>query len=211
MVERALYDLFRDRLLEAPAQISAVPSGPAPVSDYDMDPGVREALPMNRRLRPAAVLVPIIQHPAPTVLLTQRTDHLNHHAGQVSFPGGRVEPGDMSPIDTALRETEEEVGLDRSFIDVVGALDTYETGTGFSITPIVGVVRTGFDLTLQEEEVAEAFEVPLDFILDRNNHQMDSGEWKGRVRHYHVIPYRHYHIWGATAGMLVNLHNKLKD
>ena len=209
MKNPSMMDLFRTRLLDPPVN-GAAPNHPAPVSDYDMDPGAREALPLNRPLRSAAVLVPIIQRPDPTVLLTQRADHLNHHAGQVSFPGGRVEEADTGPVDTALRETEEEVGLSRSFVDVVGALDTYETGTGFSITPIVGFVRTGFDLVLQEEEVAEAFEVPLDFILDQNNHQLNSGEWKGRVRHYHVIPYRDYHIWGATAGMLVNLHNKLK-
>ena len=208
MTDPSILDLFRTRLLDPPANGGGL-DHPAPVSDYDMNPEVRETLSPNRRLRPAAVLVPIIRRPAPTVLLTQRADHLNHHAGQVSFPGGRVEAADTGPVDTALRETEEEVGLHRSFVDVVGALDTYETGTGFSITPIVGFVRTGFDLILQEEEVAEAFEVPLDFILDQNNHQLNSGEWQGRVRHYHVIPYRDYHIWGATAGMLVNLHNKL--
>ena len=201
-------DLFKERLLEVPE----FHGGNAPVSDYDMDPEVRQALPTNRLLRAAAVLVPIVEHAhGRTILLTQRADHLNHHAGQVSFPGGRVEEQDTGPVDTALRETEEEVGLHRSFVDVVGALDTYETGTGFSVTPIVGLVRPGFDLIIQEDEVAEAFEVPLDVVLDPANHELDSGEWQGQVRHYHVIPYRHYHIWGATAGMLVNLYNRLKD
>lgn len=201
-----LHDLFRGRLLEIPAV-----SGLAAVaSDYDLTPDIRAALPPDRPLRLAAVLVPVIDREGgATVLLTQRTDHLSSHAGQVAFPGGRVDDTDKGPVDTALRETEEEIGLDRSFIDVIGALDTYETGTGFSITPIVGVVRPGFTLTLQADEVAQVFEVPLDFFLDPSNHQRESREWRGAMRHYYVMPYDGHHIWGATAGMLVNLYNKL--
>lgn len=202
-----LHDLFKDRLLDIPAV-----SGLAAVaSDYDLTPDIRAALPPDRPLRLAAVLVPVIDREGgATVLLTQRTDHLSNHAGQVAFPGGRVDDTDTGPVDTALRETEEEIGLDRSFIDVIGALDTYETGTGFSITPIVGVVRPGFTLTLQADEVAQVFEVPLDFFLDPSNHQRESREWRGAMRHYYVMPYDGHHIWGATAGMLVNLYNKLK-
>jgi 8-oxo-dGTP pyrophosphatase MutT (NUDIX family) len=202
-----LHDLFKDRLLDIPAV-----SGLAAVaSDYDLTPDIRAALPPDRPLRLAAVLVPVIDREGgATVLLTQRTDHLSTHAGQVAFPGGRVDDVDTGPVDTALRETEEEIGLDRSFIDVIGALDTYETGTGFSITPIVGVVRPGFTLTLQADEVAQVFEVPLDFFLDPSNHQRESREWRGAMRHYYVMPYDGHHIWGATAGMLVNLYNKLK-
>ena len=201
-----LHDLFNGRLLDIPAV-----SGHAVTSDYDLTPEIRAALPPDRTLRLAAVLVPVIDREGgATVLLTQRTDHLSSHAGQVAFPGGRVDDTDMGPVDTALRETEEEIGLDRSFIDVIGALDTYETGTGFSITPIVGLVRPGFTLTLQADEVAQVFEVPLDFFLDPANHQRESREWRGAMRHYYVMPYDGHHIWGATAGMLVNLYNKLK-
>jgi 8-oxo-dGTP pyrophosphatase MutT (NUDIX family) len=198
--------LFRDRLLEVPA----APVLEAVTGDYKLNPEVRAALPPDRRLRAAAVLVPVVEHASgPTVLLTTRADHLSNHAGQVSFPGGRAEEHDDGPVDTALRETEEEIGLDRAFIDVVGALDVYETGTGFSITPIVGLVRPGFSLTLQEEEVANVFEVPLDFFLDPVNHQRESRMWRGSLRHYYVMPYDGHHIWGATAGMLVNLYEKL--
>jgi 8-oxo-dGTP pyrophosphatase MutT (NUDIX family) len=202
-----LRDLFTGRLLDVPTSSETY----APASDYDLTPHIRAALPPDRALRPAAVLVPIVDREAgPTVLLTQRTDHLSSHAGQVAFPGGRVDDTDNGPVDTALRETWEEIGLDRSFIEVIGALDTYETGTGFSISPIVGLVRPGFTLTLQPDEVALAFEVPLDFFLDPANHRRESREWRGAMRHYYVMPYGGHHIWGATAGMLVNLYNKLK-
>jgi len=167
-------------------------------------------LPKDKKLNAAAVLVPIVEHSVgPTVLLTQRTKHLRSHPGQVSFPGGRVEKEDKGPVDTALRETEEEIGLHRSKVEIMGALDVYETGTGFVITPIVGIVTPGFKLELDSFEVAEAFEVPLDFFLDPANHTMDSAEWQGATRHYYDMPYEGYRIWGATAGMLVNLHNKL--
>ncbi|MEN3974645.1 CoA pyrophosphatase [Emcibacter sp. SYSU 3D8] len=202
-----LHELFHGRLLDVPS----VPGLHAPASDYDLTPDIRAGLPPDRKLRPAAVLVPVIDRDGgATVLLTLRTDHLSSHPGQVAFPGGRVDDTDRDPVDTALRETWEEIGLDRSFIDIVGALDTYETGTGFSITPVVGLVRPGFSLTLQVDEVAQVFEVPLDFFLDPANHQRESREWRGAMRHYYVMPYDGHHIWGATAGILVNLYNKLK-
>ncbi|MFN3232749.1 MAG: CoA pyrophosphatase [Alphaproteobacteria bacterium] len=201
-----MLDHIRSRLDAIPEEASLAPT----IGDSRMDPKQPSPWMHGKPLRPAAVLVPIVLRPAGhTVLLTERTDHLNHHAGQVSFPGGRVEPEDTGPVDTALRETEEEIGLDRGFVDIAGALDVYETGTGFSITPIVGFVREGFDLTLDAFEVAEAFEVPLDFFLDPANHTRESREWQGRLRHYYVMPYDGHHIWGATAGMLVNLYQKL--
>mgnify|MGYP001277496047 CR=1 FL=1 len=179
------------------------------VSDYDLNPGSRIDG-VRGKLLPAAVLVPIVERDAcVTVLLTQRTKHLSHHAGQISFPGGRVEPRDQGAVDTALRETEEEVGLDRAYVDVVGCLDIYETVTGFSITPVVGFVREGFTLTIDQQEVSEAFEVPLDFVLDPSNHQQHSREFKGARRYYYAMPYQHRYIWGATAGMLVNLSKRL--
>lgn len=166
--------------------------------------------PSGKNLRDAAVLVPIIERAeGPTVLLTLRSDHLSSHAGEVSFPGGRVEAHDKSMIDTALRETEEEVGLARDFITVWGTLEPFWTGTGFSIVPVVAHVREGFTLTIDKGEVAEAFEVPLDFLMDPKNHARHSAHWNGRERSYYAMPYGDYYIWGATAGMLVNLYNRL--
>jgi 8-oxo-dGTP pyrophosphatase MutT (NUDIX family) len=160
-----------------------------------------------QRLTLAAVLVPIIERPEGlTVLLTQRTAHLNDHAGQVSFPGGRCEAEDPTPVFTALRETEEEIGLDRSRIEVLGLLPEYRTGTGFSVTPVVGLVRPPFSLSPDSFEVAEVFETPLSFLLDPANHQRHSMEIGGVMRHYYAMPYEGYFIWGATAGMLVSLY-----
>lgn len=157
-------------------------------------------------LRPAAVLVPIVlREPEPTVLLTRRTDHLHHHPGQVSFPGGRVEDEDASPIDTALRETEEEISLHRAHVELLGCLPQYQTGTGFDITPVVGLVTPPFELQIDPFEVAEVFEVPLSFLLDESNHQRHSAVIRGVQREYYAMPYGEYFIWGATAGMLVSL------
>jgi 8-oxo-dGTP pyrophosphatase MutT (NUDIX family) len=157
-------------------------------------------------LTPAAVLVPLVERAGGfTVLLTQRTAHLTAHAGQISFPGGRIEATDRDPIDAALRETEEEVGLPRGHVETIGRLDTYVTGTGFTITPIVGFISAPYPMKPDPFEVAEVFEVPLSFVLDPRNHQTQSREAKGRVRTFFVLPYEHRYIWGATAGMLVNL------
>ena len=161
-------------------------------------------------LTPAAVLFPIVLRGAGhTVLLTQRTAHLRDHAGQISFPGGRVEAADASPVETALRETEEEIGLDRRHVDVLGFLPQYRTGTGFSVTPVVGLVHPPFELKLDAFEVAEAFEVPLDFLLDPGNHQRHSMHYRGALRHFHAMPYQDYFIWGATAGMIRSLTERL--
>lgn len=166
---------------------------------------------MPERLTPAAVLVPVIERPQGlTVLFTQRTAHLNDHAGQVSFPGGRCEPTDASPVFTALRETKEEIGLDPALIEVLGLLPEYRTGTGFTVTPVVGLVRPPFELNPDGFEVAEIFETPLDFLLDPANHQRHSMEIGGVVRHYYAMPYQGYFIWGATAGMLVSLYRLLR-
>ncbi|HZD26831.1 MAG TPA: CoA pyrophosphatase [Alphaproteobacteria bacterium] len=163
----------------------------------------------NQALKPAAVLVPIVERDEPTVLLTKRTDHLHHHAGQISFPGGRVEEQDAGVVETALRETEEEIGLDRGFVEIAGFLDEYQTGTGFHIVPVVGFVRPGFTLQPDEFEVAEVFEVPLGFLFDPANHQQHARIWNGRERRYYAMPYRDYYIWGATAGMLMNLYRRV--
>jgi len=171
---------------------------------------MRTEAPPVESLTPAAVLVPIVGHESsPTVLLTKRTDHLRDHAGQVSFPGGRVEVVDDGPNDTALRETDEEIGLHRDHVEIVGQLADYETRTGFNVTPIVGYVRPGFDLKLDSFEVAAAFEIPLEFVLDPRNHQKRSRMWKGTERHYYAMEYDSYLVWGATAGMLVNLYHRM--
>lgn len=155
--------------------------------------------------RPAAVLVPILTHASgPTVLLTRRTDHLHDHAGQISFPGGRIEPDDPSPEAAALREAEEEVGLDPAAVDLVGRLDLYRTVTGYAVTPIVGLVSPLARFTPDPFEVADIFEVPLSFILDRRNHQKHFRETPVGRRYFYVLPYQDRYIWGATAGMLVN-------
>lgn len=157
-------------------------------------------------LKAAAVLVPLVERPdGLTVLFTQRTSHLAHHAGQVSFPGGHIEPDDGGPAETALRETEEEVGLDRRHVEIVGRLDTYVTRTGFVVTPVVGIVTPPFSLRPDPHEVAEIFEVPLDFLLDRSNHERCSAEFEGRTRFFWAMPYGRHFIWGATAGMVINL------
>lgn len=159
---------------------------------------------------PAAVLFPIVVHEAaPAVLLTLRTSHLRDHPGQVSFPGGRVEPGDVSPRDTALRETEEEIGLARQQIEVVGYLPDYLTGTGFCVTPVVALVTPPFSLALDNFEVAEVFEVPLAFLLDGANHERMAIHVGGRRRAFFSMPYRDRFIWGATAGMIRTLYDRM--
>jgi len=184
------------------------PAGSERRGDLDLNPDVE--WPTRRPLTPAAVLVPLIDRPeGAMVLLTQRTDHLSDHAGQISFPGGRVEPEDTGPVATALREAEEEIGLDVCHVEVIGRLDIYETGTGFSITPIVGIIDPSFSLNLDSFEVADVFEVPLDFVLDRRNHEHHSRTFDGVERHFHALPYQNRFIWGATAGMLVDLYEKL--
>lgn len=162
-------------------------------------------------LTPAAVLFPIVlREPSPTVLLTQRTAHLRDHAGQISFPGGRVESEDPSVCHAALRETEEEVGLPASCIEIVGYLPEYRTSTGFSVTPVVGFVTPPFVLRPDSFEVAEVFEVPLSFLLDPANHRQHEILWRGRLRQYCAMPYGSYFIWGATAGMILSLFHCLK-
>jgi 8-oxo-dGTP pyrophosphatase MutT (NUDIX family) len=183
--------------------VEAAEAREATRGDHDLNPG---ETPPSAALRPAAVLVPLIDHPNGwAVLLTQRTAHLSAHAGQISFPGGRIEADDADPVAAALRETEEEVGLARDHISVVGRLDTYVTGTGFEITPIVGIVAPPYTLTIDPYEVAEAFEVPLSYVLDTRNHNRTERESAGRTRVFFVLPYEGRNIWGATAGMLVNL------
>jgi 8-oxo-dGTP pyrophosphatase MutT (NUDIX family) len=160
-------------------------------------------------IRPAAVLIPVVDHPQPTVLLTQRAAHLNDHAGQISFPGGKIDESDASPLDTALREAEEEIGLGRELIDPIGYLDLYATSFGFRILPTVARIRPGFELRINRAEVDDAFEVPLAFLMDPVNHQIHSKDFRGIARSYYAMPFAERYIWGATAGILRVLYERI--
>lgn len=161
------------------------------------------------RLVPAAVLVPIIPAPQPRLLLTTRTSNLRNHAGQVAFPGGRIDATDDGPVMAALREAEEEVGLPPASVRVLGLSDPYRTGTGYEVRPVVGVLPELLTLKLNPDEVADTFEVPLEYALDPVNHLLREAEWNGQLRRYYVIEWEGRTIWGATAGMLVNLAGRL--
>ncbi len=165
------------------------------------------------RLRRAAVLVPLVERPDGFhVLLTTRTDHLSSHAGQISFPGGRAEELDSSPIETALREAEEEIGLHRRHVEIIGVLPEHVTISAYRVTPVVAIVSPPFELSADPGEVAEIFEVPLSFLMSGANHERRSvllPEGKGK-RTFYAMPYEHYFIWGATAAMLRNLYHFLR-
>lgn len=168
--------------------------------------------PPERKPIPAAVLVPVVNRSAgPTLMFTQRTSHLHDHAGQISFPGGRVEAADTDREATALREAEEETGLERGRIEILGRLPEYDIMTGFRVTPVVGWVEPPFQLRPDPFEVEKVFEVPLEFFLDPGNHEAHSREVNGMVRHYYAMPYREHYIWGATAGMVRMLYQLLVD
>jgi 8-oxo-dGTP pyrophosphatase MutT (NUDIX family) len=168
-----------------------------------------QILAREQPIRPAAVLVPLVDHPQPTVLLTQRSAHLNDHAGQISFPGGKIDATDASPLDTALREAEEEIGLSREFIDPIGYLDLYGTSFGFRILPAVARIKPGFKLRINHSEVDDVFEVPLAFLMNPVNHQTHSKEFRGIERSYYAMPYEERYIWGATAGILRVLYERI--
>jgi len=159
-------------------------------------------------LTPAAVLVAVTDRARPGVLLTRRTDTLRHHAGQIAFPGGRLDPGEDAIV-AALREAEEEIALPRAQVQVIGAVDRYRTVTGYTVTPVLAIIPADVPLVASEAEVASVFEVPLDFLLDPANQVRASAEWRGRTRHYYEIRWQDHRIWGATAAMIVNLSRRL--
>lgn len=176
--------------------------------DHDLDP-MTVAIAAVRPIRPAAVLVPVIARDEPMVLLTQRTAHLKDHAGQISFPGGKIDPADVSPMAAALREADEEIGLAADAIEPIGYLDLYLTTFGFRIVPLVARVAPDFALTLNRNEVDDAFEVPLSFLMSPENHQRHSRDWNGLTRHFYAMPFGERYIWGATAGILRNLYERI--
>jgi 8-oxo-dGTP pyrophosphatase MutT (NUDIX family) len=194
---------LRERLLQQPPPVPLTPKR----GDYDLNPDLqRNATPV---LQPAAVLLPIIGGDEPRLVFTRRTEHLSRHAGQVSFPGGRMHEGDISLVQTALRETQEETGIEPAFVTVAGFLDVYETGTGYAILPVVGLLSEGYALVPHAGEVAEIFEVPLAFLLDARNREQGTREWQGHKRLFYAYRYREHYIWGATAGIIVNLAQRL--
>ena len=202
------FDRARARLtLEVPPGLFD-PSVPVTRGDLDLDPAVWERAGVTAS-RPAAVLVPVVDRPEPGIILTMRTSELPSHAGQIAFPGGKIDNTDHGPLAAALREAKEEVGLDARLIEPLGFLDVYLTFSGFRILPVVARVAPGYDLTLNPSEVADAFEVPLDFLMGPENHQRHSRDWKGIQREYYAMPYGERYIWGVTAGILRNLYERV--
>jgi len=200
----------RERLRKRPPAGDLDASLPADIGDHDLNIGRPVSHAFEGPPRRAAVLVPVVAHETgATVLLTRRTDHLSSHAGQVAFPGGKIEGTDATPLAAALRETEEEVGIAAPDVDPLGYLDLYQTGTGFRIVPVVALIEPGYRLEIDENEVADVFEVPLAFLMTPSNHQRDSRIFRGVERHFYAMPYRDNYIWGATAGIIRNLYNRV--
>jgi 8-oxo-dGTP pyrophosphatase MutT (NUDIX family) len=206
---RRFFDLARARLnLEVPPALTDPTAQGVRRGDLDLDPVLWERAGVSAT-KPASVLVPVVDRSSPMVLLTQRTADLASHAGQVAFPGGKIDPGDESPVAAALREAEEEVGLAPMLVEPIGYLDLYLTFSGFRILPTVARVKPEFALTLNPGEVTEAFEVPLDFLMNPQNHQRKTRDWKGIARDYYAMPFGERYIWGVTAGILRNLYDRV--
>jgi 8-oxo-dGTP pyrophosphatase MutT (NUDIX family) len=196
--------LARARLLAHPAATTDLYSGP---SDYDLNPGFEPTTTVP--LIAAAVLVPVTIKSPMTVLLTERTAHLSAHAGQIAFPGGKIDTADRDACAAALREAHEEIGLNPGVVEPLGYLEPYRTGTGYMITPVVALILDNFTPKPDPAEVAGAFEVPLSFLMDERNHRIDSREWRGSERHFYAMPYEQRYIWGATAGIIRALYRRL--
>ncbi|HAQ34500.1 MAG: coenzyme A pyrophosphatase [Maricaulis sp.] len=202
MTPDAILDLLRDRLDPVEGCDPRPLRGDNDLNDVDFP---------VRTLRPAAVLAPLVLHDGPPrFILTLRAEHLPAHAGQIAFPGGRANAGESLP-DAALRETEEEIGIAPGQVELIGRFDSWETVTGFHVTPFVGIVQPGFTIEPDPGEVAEVFETPFDWLMDRANHKLHEREFQGHMRRYYAMPFGDRYIWGATAGMLRALHERLYD
>ena len=209
VVGRDFFNRARKALtLDVPAALTDHSLTDFPRGDLDRDPAVWDEAGV-KATRGAAVLVPVVDHPEPGVLLTMRTSDLPNHAGQIAFPGGKIDPTDASPLAAALREADEEIGLSAALIEPIGYLDLYLTFTGFRILPVVARVIPNYELRINASEVADAFEVPLAFVMDKANHARKSRDWKGVTRHYYEMPFGERYIWGVTAGILRNLYEKI--
>lgn len=179
--------------------------------DHALNPAFRDTV-VREGLIEAAVLIPVIDRkPEASVILTKRTEALRNHSGQIAFPGGRVDPDDISPEDAALREAEEEIGLSRRHVEIIGRLPDYYTGSGYRVAPVIGVVEPGFSLVINPDEVDEAFEVPLSFLMDTANHRQESRIWQDVERHFYTMPYGEKYIWGVTAGIIRAMHDRLYE
>jgi 8-oxo-dGTP pyrophosphatase MutT (NUDIX family) len=205
------YDFFeraKARLtLDVPAALND-PTAEAVRGDLDLDPELWKTAGVTAT-RAAAVLVPVVDRPEPTVLLTLRTTALPSHAGQIAFPGGKIETSDATPLAAALREADEEIGLDRKLVEPIGYLDLYLTMSGFRILPALARVEPGYAATPSPTEVEDVFEVPLAFLMDVQNHALHSRDWKGVQRRYYAMPFGERYIWGVTAGILRNLYERI--
>jgi 8-oxo-dGTP pyrophosphatase MutT (NUDIX family) len=204
----SFFDRARARLtLEVPPALTD-PAALGARGDLDLNPALWERAGVSAT-KPAAVLIPIVDRDEPTVILTIRTQELANHAGQVAFPGGKIDPEDESPVAAALREAKEEIGLPPVLVEPIGYLDLYLTFTGFRILPTVARVKPDFTLALNPREVTESFEVPLSFLMTPENHQRKSREWKGVTREFYAMPFENRYIWGVTAGILRNLYERI--
>jgi 8-oxo-dGTP pyrophosphatase MutT (NUDIX family) len=201
--EPSLRRFAPDRLLAGPMEAIEAAGSP---SDFDLNPGYPSDRPES--LKPAAVLIPILAQPTPVVVLTERMGNLASHAGQIAFPGGKIDQGETA-LQAALREAQEEIGLDPAFVDPLGFLEPYRTGTGYLVTPLVALIRSGFELEINPREVSSLFEVPLAFLLDSANHRIDSRVWGGIERYYYAVQFGERYIWGATAGIIKALQRRL--
>src|SRR6266851_6017598 len=202
------FDRVRRRLsLDVPVALRDL-TAPATRGDLDLDPETWKKAGVTAA-RPAAVLIPVVDRLAPTVILTQRTTDLPSHAGQIAFPGGKIDAPDETPVGAALREAEEEIGLAPALVEPLGYLDLYLTFSGFRILPMVARIAPDFELTPNRSEVAEVFEVPLEYLMRPENYRRKSRDWNGIIRHYYEIPYRNRYIWGVTAGILRNLYERI--
>jgi 8-oxo-dGTP pyrophosphatase MutT (NUDIX family) len=209
VIGRDFFDRARERLtLDVPPALHDHSITDVIRGDLDLDPEVWEKAGVQAT-RAAAVLVPVVDHPEPSVLLTMRTSDLPSHAGQIAFPGGKMDAADATPLAAAVREAEEEIGLNAALIDPIGYLDLYLTFSGFRILPVLARVIPNYELRINASEVADAFEVPLAFLMSPENHRRDSRDWKGIRREYYAMPFGERYIWGVTAGILRNLYEKI--